>query len=186
MDWIKKNYDQFTLALFATGLVAVSAMMFWNARVFSEHFSAATASASHNNTIPAVDTAVIDQASQQLEKPTAWKERDAENEQNGGLLFTADRYIATGRGIKKIKDDALWIHSRTKQAIPNKWVLEHGFNVLDKDQARKDSDGDGFWNEDEWLYKTDPNKKVIANALNTTSAARKQQLEAIADSVTVK
>lgn len=159
MDWIKKNYDQFTLAVFAAGLVAVSAMTFLNTSGFSERFSAAVASPNPNNTIPAIDTAVIDQARQQLEQPTVWKERNAETDQNGGLLFTSERYIATGRGLKKIKDDALWMHSRTKEPIPNKWVLEHGFSVLDKDQARKDSDGDGFWNEDEWLYQTDPNKK---------------------------
>ena len=80
MDWIKKNYDRFTLAIFAAALVAVSVMMFMNASGFGDRFAAAQANPSHNNTIPAVDTAVIDSAKQQLESPTIWKERDPDKD----------------------------------------------------------------------------------------------------------
>ena len=159
MDWIKKNYDRFTLAVFAAALVAVSVMMFLNTSGFAERFSAALASPPHNNTIPAVDTAVIDAAKQQLETPTVWKERDSDKDQNGGLLFTADRFIAGPQGPEKVKDRAIWVHSRTKQSIPPAWVLDHNLDPLDPAQAQRDADGDGFWNEDEWLYTTDPNKK---------------------------
>jgi hypothetical protein len=159
MDWIKKNYDRFTLAVFAAALLGVAVMMFLNTSGFAERFSAAQANPAHNNTIPAVDTAVIDSARQQLETPAIWKDRDPK-EGNGGLLFTATRYLATpGGGLKKMEEDANWIHSRFHSPIPNKWVLDQGFNALDKAQARTDADGDGFWNEDEWAYKTDPHKK---------------------------
>jgi hypothetical protein len=157
MDWIKKNYDRFTLAVFAAALIAVAVMIFLNLSSLGDHFAAALANPPHNNTIPAVDTEVIDSAKQQLETPTIWKERDPDKDSNGGLLFTSERYIAPPLG--KIKDKASWIHSRLNLPIPNKWILDHGFNALDRDQAKTDTDGDGFWNEDEWLYNTDPNKK---------------------------
>lgn len=159
MDWIKKNYDRFTLAVFSAGLLGVAVMMFLNTSGFGDRFTAALANPPHNNTIPAVDTAVIDSARQQLEKPTIWKERDPDKDPNGGLLFTATRFQVKGGVLKKVGDDANWIHSRFQVGIPNRWVIDHGFNALDKEQAKKDSDGDGFWNEDEWAYKTDPNKK---------------------------
>ena len=165
MDWIKKNYDRFTLGVFALGLVAVSAMMFLNTSGFAERFSAALANPGHNNTIPAVDTAVIDQAKQQLENPTIWKVREPnrehpEGDQNGGLLFTPDRFIKMAEGLKKPGNIALYKHSRFQEKfIPNQWLIDHGYNVLDDKITVLDSDGDGFRNEDEWLYGTDPNKK---------------------------
>src|SRR5678815_2782850 len=92
MDWIKKNYDRFTLALFAAALLGVAVMVFLNTSGLGERFSAALANPPHNNTIPAVDMAVILSAKQQLEAPIIWKERDPEKDQNGGMLFTATRY----------------------------------------------------------------------------------------------
>src|SRR3954463_14662252 len=101
MDWIKKNYDRFTLALFSAVLLGVAVLMFLNSSGFSERFNAAIANPPHNNTIPAVDTAVIDSARQQLENPTIWKERDPDKDGNAGLLFTSDIYIAGPNGLEK-------------------------------------------------------------------------------------
>ena len=167
MDWIKKNFDKFILALFAVVLLGVSAMIFMNTSGFEERFSAAVANPIPNDTIPKVDTAVIDEARRQLEQPTIWKQRAGPDAPNDGLLFTATRYIADPLP-KKVRDVAIWQHSRLKQLdpsdpsqsfIPNQWVLEHNFNPLNPEEAQQDSDGDGFFNEEEWLYKTDPNKK---------------------------
>lgn len=157
MDWIKKNYDKFVLALLSVALLGASAMIVMNTSGFEERFSAALANPPPNNQIPAVDTAVIDQARRQLEQPVIWKPRSEPDAPNDGLLFTATRYI--GPPLTKVKHASSWRHSRTQEAIPNQWVIEHNLNPLNPDDARQDADGDGFWNEDEWLHKTDPNKK---------------------------
>ena len=159
MDWIKKNFDKFILALFAVGLLGVSAMIFMNTSGFDERFSVAVANPMPNNTIPAVDTAVIDEARRQLEEPAIWKQRGGPDAPNDGLLFTATRYIADSRGPQKPRDVMIWQHSRTKDPIPSQWVLDNNFNPLNPEEAQQDADGDGFFNEEEWLYKTDPNKK---------------------------
>ncbi|MEO6569891.1 MAG: Amuc_1099 family pilus-like system protein [Opitutaceae bacterium] len=160
MDWIKKHFDQFALALLAAVLIAVGVMIFMKTSGFQERFAAVMSSPPHNNQIPAVDTAVIDDARRQLETPAVWKPRSAKDDQNGGLLFSARRYILGPNGLPVIVEGgAIWTHSRTKESIPNDWVLANNFNALDPAGATQDPDGDGFWNEDEWLYKTDPNKK---------------------------
>jgi len=161
MDWIKKRYDQFAAALSAIALIAVAVMIFLNTTAFQERFSAVMTTPSRNDQIPAVDTAVIDEARRQLEQPAIWKPRAPETEANGGRLFSATHYIVgpEGRPIK-IKEASTWVHSQTQQPIPNEWVLNHNFDALNPAGAQMDPDGDGFWNEDEWLHQTDPNQKA--------------------------
>lgn len=162
MDWIKKNYDKFILALFSVALLGVAAMLFINSSGFEERFSAAVANPAPNNQIPAVDTAVIDEARRALETPNLWKQRNEPEASNKGRLFTARHYIAGPGGPGIVETAVTWVHSRTQQPIPNDWVLANNFNPLNPEEAQLDPDGDGFFNEEEWLYKTDPNKKGVA------------------------
>src|SRR5688500_20235011 len=111
MDWIKKNFDKFILALFAVGLLGVSAMIFLNTSGFAERFSAAVANPIPNDTIPKFDTEVIDEARRQLDTPTIWKQRAGPDAPNDGLLFTATRYIAAPLP-EKVRDVAVGPRSR--------------------------------------------------------------------------
>jgi hypothetical protein len=59
MDWIKKNYDQFVLALLAVLLVAVSVLLFLKTQSFADAFSDAAAAPnksqkSRNSTRPSL------------------------------------------------------------------------------------------------------------------------------------
>lgn len=162
MDWIKKHFDQFVLALLGAVLIAASVMIFLNTSGFEERFEAAMRTPARNDQIPKMDTVVIDEARRQLEQPTIWKARSAKTDPNAGVLFSARRYIvdpSTGK-LKPVEDASTWAHSRTKEPIPNEWVLANNFNALDPVGATQDADGDGFLNEDEWLHKTNPNQKA--------------------------
>jgi hypothetical protein len=50
-------------------------------------------------------------------------------------------------------------HSRTGEVIPNAWFTSNQLPILDRAVPLLDADGDGFSNEEEWLFKTDPNDK---------------------------
>jgi hypothetical protein len=162
MDWIKKNYDQFTLALFAILLIAVTVMLFNNVSSFSDQFAAALAAPSKSTAIPNVDTARIDEAREHFEKPTLWTPRKSENGNllHSGLLFTSEMYyVNQSRQLEAPKRGSLYKHSRTGEPIDNQWFMDFSLPLLDTNVPFGDPDGDGFLNEDEWLGKTDPNNK---------------------------
>jgi hypothetical protein len=162
MNWIKKNYDQFLLAIFAAALIGVSVKLWMDASGFGERFSSAFSSPAHSTAIPATNTPEIEQAKQQLDKPTAWRARSADPKdgKNGGMLFTGDRYTIDESGNpKKVINDSKQRDSRTGEPIPNKWFLDFGLPALDPEVGKQDPDGDGFWNEDEWRNHTNPTSR---------------------------
>lgn len=168
MDWIKKNYDKFILAVFAVLLIAVAAMLFLSAQKFGDKFSEAMSSPPKSNKIPEVDTGKIAEAKKSFETPTLWK-----SQVHGGRLFTSELYYVKDGKLEKPDDGSLYTHSRTGDKIPNRFFMENGLQLLDPQVAFGDPDGDGFLNEDEWLNagkgvtkpdgtkgeSTDPNRK---------------------------
>jgi hypothetical protein len=154
MDWIKKNYDQFILALLALALLAASVMLVLKIQSFGEQFAGAQSMPVKSNEIPAVDQEVIKVAQRQVESPVTWK-----SETHSGLLFTSERVYPVNGVLKKPDEDELYAHSRTGEKMKNKWYLDFGLPVLDPSVPFQDPDGDGFLNENEWLHKTDPTKK---------------------------
>jgi hypothetical protein len=161
MDWIKKNPDQFTLALASVALIGVSALLFMKAGSFPAQFSEALAAPIKNNQIPAVDTGAIAEAIQQFEKPTTWTPTvDGKGKAvHGGLLFTSESYYIKNGQLEKPGDGALYTDTESLKPIPNQWFLGYGLPLLDPLVPFMDPDGDGFLNQDEWRENTDPTKK---------------------------
>jgi len=161
MNWIKKNYDQFTLLLAALGLVGSGAYLYTSVGSFPDQFAAASAAPVKNNTIPNPNTPGIALAREQFQKPAQWKPRMMNKEEalHGGLLFTSELYYVRDRQLQKPGDGALWKDSFTGKSIPNKWFLGFSLPLLDSTVPVQDADGDGFLNEDEWRAGTDPTDK---------------------------
>lgn len=161
MDWIKKRPDQFTLALFALALLGMGVLLYQNVSNFGDQFAEALATPNKNNQIPEVNTAKLDEARQEFEKPTLWTPRkDGENFRHSGLLFTSELYYVNKQGaIVKPGNDSLYNDSLTDKPIPNRWFLSNSLPLLDPNVRFQDPDGDGFLNEDEWRHDTDPNNK---------------------------
>lgn len=154
MDWIKKNFDQFILALFALVLLAVSTLFVLRTQGFGEQFSGAMSMPSKSREIPALDMERITEAQRQATSPGTWKSTN-----HGALLFTSERYYVSNGVLKPPGKDALYVNSRTGEPIPNQFFLDHGLPLLDVGVPFQDPDGDGFLNENEWKHQTDPNKK---------------------------
>ena len=151
MDWIKKNYDQFALALLALALVAVSALLILKAKGFEEQFDAVRAPAQPNNRIEPLDKKPLDEAQAKFEAPAKWTPDPAKS-----FLFVPKRYvIADGKPTELTKGSVT--DSLTGLPISNETIIKDGFNPLNPGVTKDDPDKDGFLNEDEWRGNTDPN-----------------------------
>ena len=165
MDWIKKHYDQFALALLALALLALSVMLILRAQGFGSTFAAATATAIPHDNVPQVPLDAIDKAKDALEHPPQWAEADSQDNpptapKKRGSLFVSDPYVI-GEGNLPMKPAAGAIHtdSLTGKKIPNMWFMSNHLPLLDQTTPQQDPDKDGFNNEDEWRAGTDPNNK---------------------------
>lgn len=154
MDWIKKNYDKFTLVVLAVVLIGVSAFIFLNAQGFAEKFADSANTPNKVRKMPDVDTARITKAKEQFDKPLLW-----DSPIHDGLLFTSKKYYLKNGVLVPPKDDSSYSHSYTGEKIPNLFFLNANLPLMDQTVPFQDPDGDGFNNEDEWKGKTDPLKK---------------------------
>ena len=163
MDWIKKHYDQFALALLALVLLVFSVLLILRAQGFGTQFSAATATAIPRDKVPPLVLDRVEEARKALDNPPQWAEADsrAVPEKKRGLLFVSERYVIGQDGTpKKPSGESFYADSLTGTRIKNTWFIDNNLPLLDPGVALQDPDGDGFANEDEWRPPgTDPNKK---------------------------
>ena len=159
MDWIKKRYDQFALALMVLLLFASSAMLVLKSQSFAEKFSDALATVAPNEKIPPLVLDRVEEAKAVLEKPAAWL-IESKEPRTRGSLFVSQRYILGQDGTPQKPDKgSLYTDSLTTKPIPSSWFLDNNLPLLDATVTQQDPDKDGFTNEDEWREGTDPNNK---------------------------
>jgi hypothetical protein len=161
MNWIKKRYDQFLLALFTIALLACAVFIFLRVQSFGEKFSDAVATVAPNNKVPPVKLDEIDAAKEKLQNPPAWTyPTDSKGKPTRGSLFIAEHYIINDAGVPEKPDSTqLYADTLTGQKIPSEWFMKYGLPLLDPKVPFQDPDKDGFTNEDEWREGTDPNNK---------------------------
>jgi hypothetical protein len=166
MDWIKKHYDQFILAVLAVSLLAFSAMLMISAGNFGSEFAASNIALQNRDKLPPLALGAIDEAKKSLDTPSHWAEGDSRtNEADGktrkrGQLFVSDRYVIGQDGTpKRPSAESFYKDTLTAKSIPNLWFLDNNLNLLDPAVPVGDADRDGFLNEDEWRAGTDPNSK---------------------------
>jgi hypothetical protein len=86
MDWIKKHADQFSLAVLALVLLALSVLVFLRTQSFAEGFSDTQKTPPHSKELPPVISEPIEEAEKKLTSPTVWVPP-----QKGGSLFVSKR-----------------------------------------------------------------------------------------------
>ena len=141
MDWIKRNYDQFILALVALVLLVLSALLITKAVQFQQTFAGIQGQVVHHNQIPPADMSSLQQATEALANPAKW-ELNADE----GSLFISIPYIARGDELIDPRKSPTPLHP----PVPNRWIIDHKLDILDNNVLNEDPDGDGFSNLDEW------------------------------------
>ena len=143
MDWIKKHTDQFSLALLALILLALSVLVFLKTQGFADGFSAAMTSPPHSKDIQKVDTSVIDAAQKQFTSPTTWSPKE-----KSGSLFVGAKLVVdpnTQQLIRITTEGEMW------PPVRNVWLNKYELDPLSSSVLKDDPDGDGFSNLDEYL-----------------------------------
>lgn len=149
MDWIKKNYDRFLLAVSVLVLICVAVLLLLQANAFKSTYVGQSQMLVRSGKIEAVEMGQIEEASRSLSKPAVWKPR-------GSSLFVSNRYLVKdGKLVNPLEEDGLPIHP----PVPNKWFEQNGLDLLDPNILQADSDNDGFTNFEEFGAKTDPLNK---------------------------
>jgi hypothetical protein len=141
MNWIKRNYDQFILALVALMLVALSVLLIMSAMSFQQTFAGIRGQVFHNNAVPPVDMSGIQNAVAAIDAPAKWQ-LNADQ----GSLFVSIPYIAQGDILIDPRTSKEPLHP----PVPNRWIIDHKLDILDNNVLNEDPDGDGFTNLDEW------------------------------------
>ena len=145
MDWIKKHFDQFALAVVALLLLASSLLLAKTALGFKEMFANLKQAAPHNNTITGLPFEALDKSKTELEKPALWVPK-----KEAGSLFVSEKYfIQNGRPV-------LLTSGTVHPPVPNEWLIDNGLDITDQDILNQDPDKDGFSNLDEWKAGTNP------------------------------
>ncbi len=170
MDWIKKRYDQFLLALAAVVLLAFSVLIILKKGDFSSKFTDALATVPVNSKIPPLILDRVEEAKTILEKPPVWT-IDSKEPRTRGSLFVSELYILDKETStpKPPGKGAMRTDSLTSKPIPNQWFIDNNLPLLEANVASQDPDKDGFLNEDEWRAEpsTDPNNKDSHPAYHT-------------------
>lgn len=172
MDWIKKRYDQFLLALASVLLLAFSVLIILKKGDFSNKFTDALAAVPVNSKIPPLVLDRVEEAKVILEKPPVWtiESKADKDKKTRGSLFVSELYIIGPDGTPKKPDQgSMRTDSLTGKPIPNLWFIDNNLPLLEASVASQDPDKDGFLNEDEWRAEpsTDPNNKDSHPAFHT-------------------
>ncbi len=160
MNWIKRNYDQFSLGVVALILLGLSGYLISNAMSFQELFEGIKGQAIHHNNVPPVDMSGIQGAQDAMQNPANWSPGADE-----GSLFVSVPYVVVSGSLE---------NPDTKNArplhppVPNRWVTEHHLNIFDNNILNEDPSGTGFSVLDDYLNvkgdgsdSLDPNDKGV-------------------------
>lgn len=155
MKWIKNRGDRVFSALLACTLLASAIMVSARLGGFQERFA--------EPQIPAVIVdpparVSLDQVMTELTNPPAWTVDTRFKDRARGSLFVSEEYIL-GTKAEKAVDASIHTDSLTGEKIPNLWFMENGLNWKEGNAPLQDPDRDGFTNEDERRFNTNPNDK---------------------------
>ncbi|MDQ3623241.1 MAG: hypothetical protein M3463_12230, partial [Verrucomicrobiota bacterium] len=144
MNWIKKHPDQFSLALLAILLLAVSAYVVVRAMSFEKTFSAVATEPVRNDNMQPLDLSKVQSAREEFANPTLWQAKETY-----GSLFQPWKYMPDSQNPDRlIRPDR---EGMQHPPIPNTWFTKYGIDPLSSDAPTGDPDKDGFTSRDEYF-----------------------------------
>ena len=157
MTWVKQNYDRFLLAVLAATVLICAGLLFNNARNYNAVFASLKDQVPRSNKFQTVDQDKIATEQQKLAQPDGWPARMVD----GARLPVFDSVPYITDGEKLVNPVSTADSTPLHPPIPNKWLMDHGQDLLSPDVLTQDGDGDGFTTLDEYLGKpqTDPQDK---------------------------
>jgi hypothetical protein len=139
MDWIKKNPAQLSLAIVALLAIAVMALLYSKVSAFDANFESARSISASTTRVEKLKTEEIDAARKALETPAAWQPGE-----DAGRQFISDLYVIKDGRLQKPGDGMF------HPPVANKWLDQHGLDLLSESVLKEDPDQDGFTTLEEW------------------------------------
>src|SRR5450755_2738520 len=112
MDWIKRNYDQFILALVALVLLGLSGYLIKSTLDFQQTFAGIRGEVPHRNTIPPADLSELAKANTSLGNPAIWTPK-----QEDASMFVSVPYILRNGALEDPSQQGGMLHP----PVPNSW-----------------------------------------------------------------
>jgi len=141
-------------------VLAFAIILFLKARGFDDRFADVIQQVVQGDKVPPVVLDQIDKANALMAKPPAWAIPPADRPSDLGSLFVSEHYMLDKEGNPiPPKSGSIYSDSLTGKPIPNTWFLDNNLPLFDPSVPLQDPDLDGFTNETEWRWKTDPNNK---------------------------
>lgn len=152
MSFIRKNAHWLVLSAMAASSVAGTCLLLKDQMELPERHAKQRPQELRSSKLPALDLSANQKALACLDAPGRWEITYPTD------LFVSEPYLLEADGPRRPKEGSLHRHSTLEQPIPNQWFLDNKLPLRTPNVATDDTDGDGFTNEDEWWWGTDPNE----------------------------
>lgn len=161
MSFFKNNAHWLALSSMAAASVAGTSLLLLDQMELPERHSKLRPQEIRYTKLPPLDLSAYDRALACLNSPGQWAITYPTD------LFVSEPYLLEADGPRRPKEGSLHRHSILEHPIPNQWFLDNKLPLRTPNVATDDTDGDGFTNEDEWWWGTDPNDPAIHPPLVT-------------------
>ncbi len=151
MSFLKSNSHWLALSSIAAASLGATYLLFKDGRELPKRRSELLPKEIVSVTLPALDLSSHEQALAALNSPGQWSITYPTP------LFVSELYLLAGGELTRPTEGSLHRHTVLEQPIPNQWFLDNKLPLRTPNVATEDTDGDGFTNEDEWWWGTDPN-----------------------------
>jgi hypothetical protein len=151
MSFLKTNAHWLVLSTVATASLGGTYLLFKAEQELPDRRNSLRPRDVRSSKLPPLDLSSHQKALVNLESPGQWSITYPTP------LFVSEPYLLEAEGPRRPKEGSLHRHSVLEQPIPNQWFLDHRLPLRTPKVASDDTDGDGFNNEDEWWWGTDPN-----------------------------
>ena len=152
MSFLKTNAHWLALTATAASSLAATFLLFKDSTEMDERLKKLLPKQLVLKPLPPLDLSAHQTARQLLENPGQWAISYPTP------LFVSEPYLLESDGPRRPKEGSLHRHSLHGSPIPNQWFLDHKLPLRTPNVTTEDSDGDGFSNEDEWWWGTNPNE----------------------------